>query len=84
MEGNLPSKINFIRTSGREEGEGAYTRANNIVIPRSFKFNNTNLTLISVLFHEVFHVLSRANPGLRDKLYKVIGFHRVKELPFPT
>ena len=33
--------------------------------------------------HEFFHVLSRANPALRDQLYQVIGFKKSGEVELP-
>ena len=39
--------------------------------------------LADILAHECFHVLSRANPGLRRQLYATIGFEKCAEIRFP-
>jgi len=38
--------------------------------------------LEKLLTHELFHILSRHNPALREKLYAVVGFHKCQELGF--
>ncbi|MFT5162118.1 MAG: hypothetical protein ACI9FJ_000686 [Alteromonadaceae bacterium] len=79
---NFPEKIIMIKTSGKEEGEAAYTRANAIVFgDKQLKF--PALQLQKLLFHELFHVLSRNNPTLKDQLYQQIGFHPANNLDFP-
>jgi hypothetical protein len=34
--------------------------------------------------HELFHILSRRNPALREKLYELIGFRKCGEVEFPS
>jgi hypothetical protein len=34
--------------------------------------------------HELFHILSRGNPALREKLYESIGFTKCGEVEFPS
>lgn len=34
--------------------------------------------------HELFHILSRENPALREKLYASIGFTKCAEVEFPS
>jgi hypothetical protein len=37
-----------------------------------------------MLAHEVFHLLSRSNPALRDRLYAAIGFEPCGEVRHPA
>jgi hypothetical protein len=75
----LPRRIELIKTSGQEEGDAAYTRQNAIILSqRETASANTNL-----LTHELFHVLSRSQPKLREQLYGVIGFKKINELVLP-
>ena len=39
--------------------------------------------LKKIIAHEVFHILSRQNPGLREKLYAIIGFTACDEIKLP-
>jgi hypothetical protein len=80
----FPATIYLIKTTGREEGGAEYTRANAIVLPQPAFDASHRGSLESILAHELFHVLSRSNPELRDKLYRVIGFEPCGEIPFPT
>lgn len=65
----LPDTVRIIHSKCEEElGSDGYTRRNLIVLN-----GGTDLHLIS---HELFHVLSRHNPALRDKLYAIIGFRK--------
>jgi hypothetical protein len=78
----LPENILFIKTTGAEEGGAEYTRANAIVLPQStLKSSRSNLR--GIIAHELFHVLSRKNPALKEKLYAVIGFEPCGEIIFP-
>ena len=78
----FPKKIWLIKTTGQEEGNAAYTRANAIVFPESFLQGGVP-SVQRVLCHELFHVLSRANEELREKCYAAIGFEKCEELVFP-
>lgn len=80
----LPQKIILIETTGREEGGAEYTRANAIVLPQSSLDASHRDSVEAILAHELFHVLSRADPELRDKLYAAIGFQPCGEVAFPA
>jgi hypothetical protein len=73
----FPDEVYFIRDKITKElkGEGcAYTRQNFTVL-------NTRESLI---FHELFHILSRNNKDIRAQLYSIIGFKMMeKELLLP-
>ena len=78
----FPEKIWLIKTTGREEGNAAYTRANAIVLPETFLEGRPS-GMQRLLCHELFHVLSRANKELRERCYAAIGFEKCDELVFP-
>lgn len=78
-----PGRILLIRTTGNEEGAAAYTRANAIILPSSKLKAGKEGSLPALMCHELFHVLSRQNPELKDKLYAAIGFEKCRELDFP-
>jgi hypothetical protein len=78
----LPDDILMIKTTGQDEFDAPYTRQNAIIFPESF-LQAPDDTLLPVLAHELFHVLSRANPDRKDALYDVIGFQSCKEFTFP-
>jgi hypothetical protein len=78
-----PKEIVLIKTSGNEEGGAAYTRGRAIILP-SRVLASTSERLTRVLAHEIFHVLTRENPVLKEKLYGAIGFQRCGELSLPA
>jgi hypothetical protein len=79
---SLPSTIQMIKTTGNEEGGAAYTRGTAIVLPRG-ELAKSQEELSKLICHEVFHILSRHNPALRERLYETIGFTRCEEIEFP-
>lgn len=70
--------ILMIRTTGREESGAAYTRGKVIVFPMGHGANTEKLVA-----HELYHVISRNLPELRDKLYERIGFRRSDPIQLP-
>ncbi|HEV3239956.1 MAG TPA: hypothetical protein VG429_06100 [Casimicrobiaceae bacterium] len=81
-----PTEIYVITTTGREEGGASYTRGNAIVLPSAVLLEESRSPggLRRIIAHELFHILSRNNPGLKEKLYAVVGFHPCGEIAFPT
>jgi len=77
-----PETIGLVKTTGAEEGGAAYTRGHVIVFPVS-RLKQSKEKLRRLLLHELFHVLSRANPQLADRLYGVIGYSKAAPLKFP-
>lgn len=77
-----PQTIQLVKTTGAEEGNAAYTRATAIVLPRS-ELGKGRDHLKKLICHELFHILSRQNPELREKLYALIGFSRCNEIKLP-
>lgn len=78
----LPGTIHLVQTTGREEGNAPYTRGEAIILPTAVVGKQSS-QLPGILAHEVFHLVSRANPGLRDQLYALIGFEPCGEIPHP-
>lgn len=76
----LPSAIPLIKTTGKEEGNASYTRLNAVILPQREVKGRVSEDL---LLHELFHVLSRHNPNLREQLYRVVGFTPINEISYP-
>ncbi len=77
-----PKAIYFIKTTGREEGGAAYTRDHALILPQNMLTPNRPPSP-RLIAHELFHILSRGNPGLRDRLYQTIGFVKCNEIELP-
>ncbi len=77
-----PPTVQLIKTTGAEEGNAAYTRATAIVLPKS-ELGKGQDHLKKLICHELFHILSRRNPELREKLYAIIGFAKCNEIKLP-
>ncbi|GIU20718.1 MULTISPECIES: hypothetical protein [unclassified Shewanella] len=78
----LPQPIQFIKTTGLEEGGAAYTRGQAIILQQKQIDNQQRLP--GLIAHELLHVFSRFNPEVKQQLYHAIGFYPVGEIPFPT
>jgi hypothetical protein len=59
-----------------------HTRGNAIMIPFSV-LETPDSVLVYVMSHEVFHVLSRNDPALREALYNAIGFRPCASVEVP-
>jgi hypothetical protein len=79
----FPKTILFVKTTGAEEGDAEYTRGAGIILPESALTAEKRGGLRAIVAHELFHVLSRNAPELRDRLYAVIGFQPCAEIVFP-
>jgi hypothetical protein len=79
----LPEKMLLVHTSGKEEWNAAYTRANAIFLP-SRVLSYAPEKLEDLLCHELFHVLSRHDAETRQRLYGIIGFRACEEIPLPA
>jgi hypothetical protein len=78
----FPRKVLLVKTTGNEEGGAPYTRANAVVLPEG-ELGKPAASIRKTICHELFHVLSRANPELREKLYASIGFVKCDEAELP-
>lgn len=72
---SLPDTIVFIQSTCKEEFEaGGYTRRNGIVL------KDGEVISSGLIAHELFHVLTRNSPALRDELYANIGFNKCNSI----
>lgn len=74
-------EITLIRsTQGEESGSGAYTHGTQIYMGQylmdiiSDDDESTHLYGKSIMWHEIFHCLTRSNPDFRKEMYEIIGF----------
>jgi len=66
----LPDTIHMCKSSCREEfGAEGYTRANRIMLNTAAEGISTGLVA-----HELWHVISRLNPAVRNRAYAGFGF----------
>ena len=79
-----PETVYLVKTTGNEEGRAAYTRGNAIVLPAIMLVPAGMESLKKILAHELFHILTRNNPDLKDRLYAAIGFHGCGEIAYPS
>jgi len=79
----FPKKISFIKTTGAEEAGAFYTRDTAIMMPAKPTDTADGELLKKTIAHELFHILSRSNLELREKLYALIGFSNCGEIEFP-
>jgi hypothetical protein len=83
--GLMPDTIRIIKIKPDPFGDRVYfTRLNTIYFPKStFEAKNFEIEL-KVMVHEIWHIISRLNPQLRDKTYPLIGFEKHgRDLKFP-
>jgi len=81
---SLPKIINLVKTTGAEEGCAFYTRDTAIMMPEKATDEADVVLLKKTIAHELFHILTRENPALREKLYESIGFAKCDEVEFPS
>lgn len=79
---HLPERIRLIKTTGNDEGAAPYTRGVSIILPERAIRQSTK-SLERLFYHELFHIVSRSNPKLRDELYKIIGYEKCDEVSLP-
>ena len=79
---SLPPTIQFVKTTGAEEANAAYTQGTAIVLPKA-DLGRSQKDLQKLICHELFHILSRHNPELRERLYGIIGFTKCNEIQLP-
>jgi hypothetical protein len=77
----FPKDVVLIKTSGREEGGAAYTRANAIILPLDLLRDSAGWERL--VSHELFHIMSRQNPKLRERACAAIGFKKCAEAVLP-
>lgn len=73
----MPEKIEIVLSDMSNEGGAAgYTRANYIVLPEGKIPHST-------FIHELFHVFSRYDKEMSEKVYNIIGFKKCNEVQYP-
>lgn len=77
--------IDLVKTTANHYGPSVYyTRENAIVIPYNELRNDNVEGLISVMLHEISHIVSRYHPSFKDDMYGLIGFKPMdKKLIYP-
>ena len=79
----MPERILMVHSGPALEDGFPHTRANAIVIPTRY-YQKGPYTMMYLLSHETFHILSRQNPELREALYAAIGFQRCDSVVVPS
>ena len=75
----LPKEVIFIKTTGKEEGDSAYTRGNAIVLPQNEM--KSSLEKLEVLIaHELFHIHTRNDFKSREDLHNILGFKKCNDI----
>lgn len=78
----MPERILITQTSPLLEDDLPHTRGIAIISPASF-YQRGPAAMAYVLSHEAFHVITRFNEELREKLYAEIGFKRCETVVIP-
>jgi len=81
---DLPDEIWLVKTTGAEEGNvGNYTRGDAIFMPASRNGHDAE-GYLGVIYHELFHVMTRHEPAVRKPLYAIVGFEYCGEITYPS
>jgi hypothetical protein len=85
MKWKLPTTILLIKASDRLMDGHPHTRANAIVLTEGWlrKAQARPGLMVYLVAHETLHVLSRADPGLREELYGALGFRACASVDMP-
>lgn len=76
----FPPVILLVRTTGLEEGHSTYCRCDNAIVFGGELREIEQEALVFILTHELFHILSRNNDAIKERLYSIVGFSRTAEL----
>ncbi len=75
----LPPDIRLVLTSGGEELSAAgYTRGDSIFTSAVYR------GFPRVLAHEIFHLVSKRHPAIRERVYAEFGFYPIPPLELPS
>ena len=80
LAGLLVSTVKFLKCDGGEEPGNAYCRGSDSLVLHERALARIDDRLSRLIAHELFHLVSRNHPGLRECLYGLVGFHRSDEL----
>lgn len=79
-----PRRILLVKTSPDFLNGFPHTRANAIILPIGGETLRASPSMtMYILAHELFHVVSRNNPALRERLYASFGFRRCGSVSIP-
>lgn len=78
----MPERILLVQSGPSLEDGFPHTRGNAIVVPQAY-YRRGPFVMMYLLSHETFHILTRANPELREALYSAIGFRRCDSVVVP-
>lgn len=79
----MPERIEIVRSDmSNEGGANGYTRGAYIVL-RDDMTEGTSGSYENTFIHELFHILSRFDPAMSEKVYNIIGFKKCNEVPYP-
>ena len=83
---DFPKELIFVKTTMKEEGNvDAYTRKNWIAMGESALGTMSDADLISLIAHEIFHILSRSDKDFKKSAYSTIGFTVLdRDILFPA
>jgi hypothetical protein len=80
---SMPDTIFIIKTTMKEEGGAdGYTRRNCIFLNEEY-FWSDGAGVENLLIHELFHVLSRYDRNMRERVYNTLGFTKCNDVPYP-
>ncbi|OCL26717.1 hypothetical protein U472_12155 [Orenia metallireducens] len=77
---NISKPIYIVKTNGLEEWNSAYTRENAIILPSKRINSDDKVKLKKLIIHELFHVISKNFPSLREKLYAILGYKKINNI----
>lgn len=79
----MPPEIELIKSTMKNEGDAdGYTRGEYIVLKDSWLIGK-NAQTEGLFTHELFHVISRYNPAMSEKIYNSLGFKKCNEVEYP-
>lgn len=79
----MPLKIEVIKSDmSNEGGAEGYTRANYIVLKDS-RIRSYSKSYEELFIHELFHIISRYDKAMSEKVYNTIGFKKCNEVAYP-
>ena len=84
LQAPLPAEILVVDTDGRDAANAPYTRGHAIVLPAAtLPPARSPASDAFLVAHELFHVVSRHDPALANRLYALVGFEPVEPLQWP-
>ena len=79
-----PNHIFLIKTDGSEEANACYVRSRNtIVFSQNYVDRIVEQSEYAVLFNKLWHLISRNNPNLAQKMYQRLGFKLIRGFKVP-